>query len=263
MLRLALTRRWLAALAVCLVVAAGCVRAAVWQWSRYEQRTAINAHVSAAARADPVPVAALTGVGGGVPDTAAWRAVQARGRYDVAHQMLVRNRPLDGANGFYVLVPLVTDAGPAFLVNRGWVPSGATALTTPRVPAPPGGEVTVTARLRPSEPGPAASADLPAGQIRRIALDELAHRLPYPVYGGYGERVAERPAPGESPTPLPLPKENAALNLGYTVQWSLFAVIALVGWVVLVRREAAQPAPTGAARPTPTGAPLGARSRAG
>lgn len=239
MLRLALTRRWLAALAVCLLVATGCVRAAFWQWSRYEERTAINAQVAAAAATPPVPVEQLTQVERPVDPSDQWRQVRAQGRYDVDRTMLVRNRPLNGQNGFHVLVPLVTEAGTALLVDRGWVPAAASATASPETPAPPSGQVTVTARLRPAEPGPAGSSDLPAGQIRRIAVDELAQQLPYPVLPSYGERVREQPAPAQAPETLPVPQENAAQNFGYTIQWALFALIALAGWVVLVRREAA------------------------
>ena len=49
------------------------------------------------------------------------------------------------------------------------------------MPAPPDGQVTVTARLRISETGPLQQAGLPAGQVRRIAVAEIAADLPYPV----------------------------------------------------------------------------------
>jgi len=253
-IRLALTRRWLVALAVCLVMAAGCVRAGFWQWSRYELRTAINARIEANIGAPPVAVDRLTAVGAHLPQALEWRPVTVTGRYDEAHQMLVRNRPLDGANGFHVLVPLVSPSGSAFLVDRGWVASAASATASPDVPPPPTGQVTVVARLRPAEPGPAGTPDLPAGQVRRIAVGELAAGLPYPVYGAYGELVTERPPATRQPAALPEQTENAALNLGYTVQWFMFALIALVGWVVLVRREAADNA-AAAARSTPESAP--------
>ena len=61
--------------------------------------------------------------------------VRVTGHYDRAHQLLVRNRPFEGANGYYVLVPLVPADGPALLVDRGWVSAGESATDVPRVPA--------------------------------------------------------------------------------------------------------------------------------
>ena len=78
--------------------------------------------------------------------------VRATGRYDAAHQLLVRNRPLEGQVGYYVLTPLVTDAGPALLVDRGWVPAGATADRRARRTRAAGRRGHRGGRVRPSEP---------------------------------------------------------------------------------------------------------------
>ena len=95
------------------------------------------------------------------------------GRYDAGHKLLVRNRPFDGQVGFHVLAPLVTAAGPALLVDRGWVPAGEDATVVPDVPAPPPGEVTVTVRLRPSEPA-STTGTPPRGQVTRIDVSAIA-----------------------------------------------------------------------------------------
>jgi cytochrome oxidase assembly protein ShyY1 len=48
--------------------------------------------------------------------------------------------------------------------------------------------------------------------------------------------------PGDDPSlaPIPLPELSDGPHLSYAVQWFLFATIAVVGYVVLLRREAAR-----------------------
>jgi cytochrome oxidase assembly protein ShyY1 len=235
--RFLLSPRWLRLIAAALVVAAGCVALGFWQLDRFHQKQARSDLVHENVAAEPVPADELLGDGRALPAAEEWRRVEAHGRYDEAHELLVRNRPLEGSTGYYVLTPLVTDDGPALLVNRGWVPIGATARTRPEVPAAPPGEVTVIVRARPSEPSDHKAVPL-VGQVRRIDVPAIAATLPYDVYGGYGELVEQRPAAAASPTVLPEPEPGLGPHLAYAFQWWLFAVIALVGVAVLARREA-------------------------
>jgi cytochrome oxidase assembly protein ShyY1 len=48
-------------------------------------------------------------------------------------------------------------------------------------------------------------------------------------------------APGDDPSlaPIPLPELGDGPHLSYAVQWFLFAAVAAVGYVLLLRREAA------------------------
>lgn len=253
MYRFVLTRRWVGFLVLCIVVALACVRLGFWQLSRYHQRSDHNARVDRNAAAPAIPAADLLRVGGSAPALEQWRRVSATGHYDVAATMLVRQRPLNGSNGFEVLTPLVTPSGVALVVDRGWVPSGATALSTPTVPDPPTGQVTVTGLVRASETGQLRTPDLPSEQVRHINVAEIGTRIGHPVYGDYVQLVSEQPAPAQQLTPLPLDdSELAMLNLAYTVQWWVFAIIALVGYVVFVRREAADRAE---AQAQPSGLP--------
>lgn len=242
MYRFLLSPRWLRLIAAALVVAAGCVVLGFWQLDRFDQRRARNDLVHTNVATEPVAPDELLAVGRALPPAEQWRQIEAHGRYDEAHELLVRNRPFEGSTGYYVLTPLVTDDGPALLVNRGWVAVGATARTLPEVPAAPAGEVTVVARVRPSEPSD-ENAGLPRGQVRRIDVPAIAATLPYDVYGGYGELVEQRPAPATSPAALPEPDPGLGAHLAYAFQWWVFAVIALGGVVMLARREARESAP--------------------
>ena len=235
--RFLLSGRWLRLIAAALAAAAACVAFGLWQLDRFDQRQDRNDLVRANLSAALVDADTLMDVGRALRPAQQWRRVEARGRYDESHEVLVRNRPLKGSTGYYVLTPLVTDTGPALLVNRGWVPVGDTARTRPDVPGPPSGEVTVVGRARPSEPGDGGE-DAPAGQVRRIDVPAIAASLPYDVYGGFAELVEQTPAAGSTPIPLPEPEPGSGPHLAYAFQWFVFAAIAVGGVAMLARREA-------------------------
>lgn len=242
MYRFLLTPRWLGILAGALVVATVMVLLGGWQLSRYHARSEINARIDATG--DPVPLEQLVappgpgqGVGARVPEAARWSPVAATGRYDADHQVLVRGRTVRGRVGYEVLTPLVLEGGAALLVDRGWLAPAQEGMTvTPRVPAPPTGQVTVVGRIHPGESGGTPVETLDGVlQTRRINLDAIAAHLPYPLYGG----VVILDDPGDDAlVPVPVRRENAWLNAAYAVQWWIFAALVLVGAAWLVRREA-------------------------
>jgi cytochrome oxidase assembly protein ShyY1 len=243
--RFVLAPRWLAFHVFVAVVVFACVQLGSWQLDRWHERRDVNAAVEDRSTRPPAPVSELvatTAEGVEIDPTDQWRAVSATGRYDAERGVLLRNRTYDGVKGFEVIVPLVTGDGTALLVNRGWVRAGRTATESIDVPAPPAGEVTVTGRLRPSQhasPEQRGQADDGAQRsVVRLDVPWLGERLPYPVYAGYAELTEESPAPSEAPELLPAPDLGTGPHLAYAMQWWVFAVIGVVGWVLLMRREA-------------------------
>ncbi|KAB8196482.1 SURF1 family protein [Nonomuraea phyllanthi] len=246
MYRFLLTPRWLALHVVVLLVIPAFVFLGRWQFGRFEERSANSSRVTANIEAAPVPLDTLAGVGRPVREDDRFRKVTVSGSYDPSHALLVRRRPQQGQNGFYVLTPLVTGDGTGVIVNRGWVKAGATADAVPEVPAPPAGQVTVTGRLRPSETeessGIRVRPGLPPGQVLLINADTIGQGLPYQLVGGFVELTEQAPAPAAAPAPVPAPDVGAGggLNLAYGIQWWLFIGIAVAGWILLIRREAAE-----------------------
>jgi len=227
-----------------------------WQWHRHEATLTLSHRVNANYSAAPVPVSALLpSPGSALAPTAEWRQVRVHGSYQPSDTVLIRNRPLNGDFGYEVLVPLRTEGGALLLIDRGWLPEGATAARPDRVPDPPAGSVDVVARLRLSEPGTARGA--PPGQAQRIDVPELAAGLGgAPVYRAYGVLAQERPAPASAPTPLPRPTVDLGPHLAYAVQWWAFALTAYVLLAMNalreVRRRAGDPGrPRAQARPRP------------
>lgn len=241
MYRFLLTPRWVGGLALAVVLALACVALGAWQWDRREQARERNAPVLANYATDPRPVTEVLGTQpstGVLPRDAEWTPVRARGRYVPEQTLLVRNRPLDGRPGYHVLVPLRLEDGRTLVVDRGWLPTGATGAAPDAVPAPPSGVVDVVARLRPPEP--ASERDAPAGQVQTIDLDAIAAALDAPdlVTSAYAVLAEEDPPVSSAPVPLPRPAVDEGPHLSYSLQWFVFAAGIFVGYGVLARRTA-------------------------
>ena len=235
--RFLLSRRWLGLLLVALVLAVTCVQLGRWQLHRLAFRHGLNDLVTRSIAAAPVRPATLVAPGRGPRSRDVYRRIRVTGTYDRDHRLLVRNRPFEGAVGYYVLVPLVTGDGTAVLVNRGWVASGRTAGEPADVPRLPVGTITVVGRVRASEPA-STTGTPPRGQVTRIDEPTIARALPYAVYGGYLDLVRETPKPPKAPQPLDPPETSEGPHLAYAFQWFLFAAMALGGYGLLARREA-------------------------
>jgi cytochrome oxidase assembly protein ShyY1 len=245
--RFLLTPRWLGILALTLAAAAVMVVLGNWQLSRYQERAAINERIDAASARPPVALETVLptptagpGTAGELPPAAtAWTRVETTGRFDTDNVILVRNRTVNSRVGFEVVVPLIRGDGNALLVNLGWIPPAAGgAIAQPDLPEIPAGEVTVIGRVHISEsqPTPITRRD---GRLetRRISVPRLAAELPYPVYGAT-LLVDEAHPVGDAFTPVPIRHENDWQNLGYVVQWWIFAAMTPVGFGWAARREA-------------------------
>lgn len=240
MLALLRTRRWLGftGLVAVVIIAFGLLSA--WQWHRAEERRVQRADLQAAAQAEPIPLSAMDIVDA-VPASDVWRAVSVTGTFDESDQVLVRRRPQDSVNGFWVMTPLRTPDGAAVWVNRGWVAAEGDARSTPVVPSPPGGGVSVIGYLRAMDDAEGTeNVGLPAGQVAAPAAP-LLPELPGERVSttGYVQLADSTPAQ-EGLVPVPLPDIDEGRNVSYAVQWLLFAAIAVSGWYVVLRREAAE-----------------------
>jgi cytochrome oxidase assembly protein ShyY1 len=230
-------RRWGGYLALVIVFAVACGLLSSWQWSRRAEAVAEIAKVEANYDAPPAQLGELLPELDSADDAVEWRPVELTGEYLVDEQLLVRNRPPDSSAGFELLVPLRLADGTVFIVDRGWIPAGATVETADDVPEPPGGEVTVIVRLKPGEPEiPGRGA--PDGQLATVRLQDVADLVGEPTYTGmYGLLVSEDPSPAGSPLPAVRPVDDEGPHLSYALQWIAFGILAFVGLIWAVRRE--------------------------
>jgi cytochrome oxidase assembly protein ShyY1 len=244
--RFLFTRQWVILTLLGLVMIPAMIELGFWQLHRHEHKVAQNAQIARALSADPLPVERLTAPGRTVPASDTWHPVTATGRYDSAHEVVVRRRVAadDQSIGFYVETPFVLADGRTVLVNRGWVAAADDQAAYPDVPAAPAGEITITGRLMPDETTAASGIKdlkgLPDRQVMLINSTARAATLGRSVVGGYIELTAPAPAGGR-PELVPAPDHSSiGPHMAYAVQWWLFAAGVPVGWVVLVRRERAE-----------------------
>jgi len=231
------SRRWLGALGVALAFAVAAYFLGQWQWHRYEAKAARADRIHAHYDAKPRPLTEVLGTTT-MPLAEEWTRVTMQGRYAADRTLLVRNRPLDGAYGYEVLVPFVDTSGATVLVDRGWVLNAEDAETLPKVVPAPTGTVTVTGWLRQSEPS--LGKNLPRGQLASINLEEASRQVGSQLLGAYVvlgvERLPDGTAP-DRPTPLEPPDTGLGPHQAYAFQWWL----AMVAGFVLVwfgaRRE--------------------------
>src|SRR3989441_5162789 len=211
-------------LVIAVAIAAGCVRLGVWQLDRLQQRRARNAEVRAAGERPAVEARARLPA-----DSAASRRVHAAGRYDYAHQRLWRARSYEGVPGVALVTPLRLADGSAGVVDRGWAPSPDAAHVDEQAYREPDTADVLGLGFR----APRGRGDVNPARLQGSLPDPL---LPFILEQG-------PPAPGVSrPLPpglirWPPPPLDDGPHLSYAIQWFCFAVIILVGSVVLLGKS--------------------------
>ncbi|RKN10193.1 SURF1 family protein [Streptomyces radicis] len=239
MYRFLLTPRWWAINVFVVLSIPVCLIAGTWQLGRFEDQ--VDSHREQRELAENTGEARPFDELMPLTTETVGRQAEITGTFDAEHQLLVPGRTIEGDIGFYALTPLhPADGGPAVPVVRGWLPGPADASA---VPAPPGGEATVSGALQAAESPSEITAPttaLPEGQLGVISAASLINVLPYPVADVWiTVRDAEAPltpVPAEAPTGTGLDMD-AFQNLGYTAEWFVFAAFAVFMWFRLFRRE--------------------------
>jgi surfeit locus 1 family protein len=240
---ISLTPRGILATIFVFAVSAGCVRLGFWQLDRMRQRAAINAALESRLAGDPVVLDQAP------RDTSGWlfRRVTIRGRFDGQRSIVLPGHSLRGAPGVHLLTPLRLDndaavnGGAAVLANRGWLPA-ADGATVDLDAYAADSEVVATGLVVPFPTGPvtrrgtAATASSSDGGFRRVwfAMDEAALRRQFPYeLGQIQVQLLPDDSAAELPVRIPVPALDPGPHLGYAIQWFSFAVIGVVGWLVL------------------------------
>ncbi len=240
-LKVLFSRRMLAFHALVVLLVPAFIWLGFWQLDRAGQRASAVDLQRGNLAAEPVSVDEIASVDEPVSRDDRWRTIEATGTWDTDHQLLLRNRDGSQGVGFHVLTPLITEDGTGLLVNRGWIERGETAQDTPEIPEVPEGTVELTGRLQIGETeentGLHGRDGLPEGQIMIVDVEELSDELPYPIYDGYMELTGQDPAPEFVPEYVELREEDSGMSASYAVQWWVFSVVAVIGWIVLIRRE--------------------------
>jgi len=241
MYRFLLRPRWIAFHLLVLGAFVLMVNLGFWQLRRLDERQAFNDRVNERIDAPPVALADLVPsnahVGDDVLGEVEWRPTQVHGEYLPDEQFVVVNRSQGGQPGEMVVTPMELGDGRVLLVERGFVP-----LDTDAAP-PPSGDVTVRGRTRQSQAHrrgqvtDAAEGEL--AEVQRLDIARLAEQLPGRVIPVYLELTNSQPAEtGPYPVPVLAPELTSGSHLSYAVQWFIFSLCAVVGWVFAVRKSA-------------------------
>lgn len=227
--------RWTVYAAIAVVFAIACGFLSHWQFSRNEERATMLELVARNYDAEPLAVEEVLDRGYSPGDE--WHPIRMTGRYLADQQLLVRNRAQGGTSAFEVLVPFELDDGRIVVVDRGWVPPGEEAVPE-AVPAPPDGEVTVVARIRPGERLPSSGRSAPEGQLPTIHLPSVAEQTGSQTETAfYALMVSEDPAPATRPSEVAAPTEDPGPHLSYAIQWILFAIMGFIFIAYMIRTE--------------------------
>ena len=252
------SRRWaLFALAV-VGLAYGCYLLGQWQFSRLHDREATNAQTRQNLAAEPAPVDAVLAEGRPVAERDEWRRVIASGTYAQDQSVIVRYQTRDGASGVDVVTPLRTPAGPALLVDRGWMATDNTGTDIVDPPPAPEGRVTVIGWVRADATGDAARvADR---STRAISSSEIGRALDLPVYGGFVDAQRETPAPATPLTRAEQPDLGNGPHFFYGLQWWFFGLLAVFGFGYLAYDERRKARAASASASAPAVQPAAGRS---
>jgi surfeit locus 1 family protein len=229
--------RWIAALLLCLGIAAGFAALGQWQLSRSIQNVDTEAPDTEAA----VPLSSIADPQTEVTQPQLGRLVTVSGEFVPGDSLTVTDRNNGGAEQGVVLVGhFVTDEGVTLAVALGWKPDSEVRMAWDEYPSD------LQGRYLPSEAP--TDSDFEAGERSAISVAELINIWPdaVPAYGGY--LVLDDPPFALDPIYSPAPPreiEFNLLNVFYALEWAIFAGFAIYLWYRLVRdvveREAAEP----------------------
>lgn len=221
---------WLALAAVVLGFAYLCFTVlAPWQLGKNTTTSRANSQLEHALTTEPVPVTTLLPRQDSSAPEDQWRPVTATGHYVTEAQVLVRLRVIDGVPAVEVLTPFAVKGGPTVLVNRGYVRTDDGGSRLPEIPPPPNSEVTITARLRDSQPAIAGKNPFTENgfrQVYSISTDQVAQVTGVPLAGSYLQLVDDQPG---GLGVIALPRRDNGPFLSYGIQWIAFGILAPIG----------------------------------
>jgi surfeit locus 1 family protein len=247
-------RPWLGPILFVLVVVGAVVMIGlgVWQLQRLGERRALNVQIRARMAQPPADLAHQSG---GLPE---YTPVLAKGVYDFANEIVLRNRAHDQEPGVHVLTPLrLAGSDQAVLVDRGWIPYITADPTARAAYDGPPTPVTVmglarlsqarTLLLLPADPTASPAAPRLDAWFW-INIPQIQSQMPYPLLPFFLEAA---PLADQSILPVSGYDDidlSDGPHLSYAIQWFSFTAILIAGSLALWRqsRLRAGAAPSGA-----------------
>ncbi|HJO78959.1 MAG TPA: SURF1 family protein [Acidimicrobiales bacterium] len=202
----------------------------IWQLRRLDDRQTENKLIEER-MAQPAG-ALLEVVDLAEPEASVHMTVEASGIFEPGKEVYVANRTRDGRPGVNVVTLFEFDSG-ALAVDRGFLPRQAYLGGDYRYWATPGDEVIVTGQVRTTRNSRGGIGD----EIDVIDLAKLSEHWTVPLLPVYIEAISGATV-ADYPLGPQLPDLTGGPHLGYAVQWFVFAVIALIGYPLVLTRIA-------------------------
>ena len=236
--------KWIVSHVFVVLLVVAMIVAGFWQLGRYNDRRDTNDQVTERLEEPLADIGDIVSIDDpfSVGDDVRFRLASATGEYQSDDEVLVLNRSLNGAPGYWVLTPLLLDDGTAVAVNRGWIPFRFEPGTPRPETAAPSGTVTAAGMVRRTvEPEGIQSGDeegVVLDALARPDLERLRQQLDYPLLPVLIQLEAQEPAAAELPVTLARPALDNGPHLSYAFQWFIFATIGAIGYPLTLRRIA-------------------------
>lgn len=246
MWELARTPRWIGGLVFALAVAALFALLGQWQLSRAVQ----SGVVVERATESSVPLESVARPQTGVSEDAAGQKVSTTGSLVPDSFVVLSGRSNQGTSGFWVTAEFLTTAtassgnqrstdatSPALAVALGWAPTEEAASSAISQSATSDTLVTLSGRYLATEPP--SEDDFEAGEQNSASVAALINQwpdAPASVYGGY--LVSDQAVDGLEVIDSPKPSTEVTLNwlnVFYSIEWAVFAGVAIFLWFRLLR----------------------------
>lgn len=213
---------------ICLLLFITTLSLAYWQHNRTALKQQQQELVNNRANQPAVNAQELTMT---AVDQLYWRQANFAGVYDATGQFLIDNQVINGKVGYHVISPLQLGDGNWLLVNRGWL-VGAARRDQTQLPNLVNLTVTVAGTLVRDQ---AANFKLAGPQIEGKIWQNLNLARWSELTGNSVVSVVLLAQVNDSNlTPVNRqPDFRAARSRGYSVQLLLFAMVVLVGWLVV------------------------------
>jgi cytochrome oxidase assembly protein ShyY1 len=204
-----------------------------WQLNRHNERKDFNATLVQRFDAPIRPLDEL--LPNAKPQDIEWMPTAITGTYLQGEDISMVNVSQNGVAGYNAVTPMLLEDGAVVLVNRGFLPLASA------FPAAPSGEISLLGRIRASSERRTGAVSDPATgeltEVQRIDIDRLQQQIDGELVPVYVQLLKSTPAEAPTLSTIVDPEFGNGPHLSYTVQWLVFALCAVGGWIALVRRE--------------------------
>jgi len=239
------------------VIVTVCLLASFWQFSRLAERKDLNSKIESRMAKVPFELTSPIELG-----DLEYRSVKMEGVFIEDKQVLVAGRSFESEPGFNILTPFeIEDSGVIVFVNRGWIPQpfGDSIIDGQRNSedfAPSGGydkQRTVVGMIRKNEPkriignselsietsvSPRIDSESFKGLFDKDQKVKVAKFWIQEDFQIIDSKKVAKSSPQLEifPKQIPPPELDERNHFSYAMQWLSFALVAIITWIVILRK---------------------------